>query len=89
MRFQTAPTGPGEDIELPKYFLKLHLVCGILGHNLTDDATRWHLALNVRKNAAGIAPRISATIEYRIPYFLPKIIFFYESRATKIVDRPS
>ena len=24
MRFQTAPTGPGEDVELPKYFLKLH-----------------------------------------------------------------
>ena len=24
MRFQTAPTGPGENIELPKYFLKLH-----------------------------------------------------------------
>ena len=24
MRFQTAPTGPGEDIELPIYFLKLH-----------------------------------------------------------------
>ena len=24
MRFQTAPTGPGENIELPKYFIKLH-----------------------------------------------------------------
>ena len=24
MRLQTAPTGPGENIELPKYFLKLH-----------------------------------------------------------------
>ena len=24
MRLQTAPTGPGEDMELPKYFLKLH-----------------------------------------------------------------
>ena len=24
MRFQTAPTGPGEDMELPIYFLKLH-----------------------------------------------------------------
>ena len=22
---QTAPTGPGENIELPKYFLKLHV----------------------------------------------------------------
>ena len=24
VRLQTAPTGPGEDIELPIYFLKLH-----------------------------------------------------------------
>ena len=24
MRLQTAPTGPGEDMELPIYFLKLH-----------------------------------------------------------------
>ena len=24
MRLQTAPTGPGENIELPIYFLKLH-----------------------------------------------------------------
>ena len=24
VRRKTAPTGPGENIELPKYFLKLH-----------------------------------------------------------------
>ena len=24
VRLQTAPTGPGEDMELPKYFIKLH-----------------------------------------------------------------
>ena len=28
VRLQTAPTGPGEDIELPIYFLKLRTVCG-------------------------------------------------------------
>ena len=27
MRLETAPTGPGENIELPIYFLKPHLDC--------------------------------------------------------------
>ena len=27
VRLQTAPTGPGENIELPIYFLKFHTVC--------------------------------------------------------------
>ena len=27
VRFKTAPTGPGENIELPNYFLKLHTDC--------------------------------------------------------------
>ena len=31
---KTAPTGPGENIKLPKYFLKLHPDCVCLGTRL-------------------------------------------------------
>ena len=34
--FPTAPTGPGENIALPNYFLKLHTVCATYGR-LTAD----------------------------------------------------
>ena len=32
VRLQTAPTGPGKNIELPNYFLKLHTDCGTNAH---------------------------------------------------------
>ena len=41
VRLETAPTGPGGNIELPNYFLKTHLVC-VMDHNLTDRGTEDH-----------------------------------------------
>ncbi len=32
VRLETAPTGPGENIELPNYFLKPHTDCGTKDH---------------------------------------------------------
>ena len=32
MRLETAPTGPGGNIELPNYFFQLHTDCGTKDH---------------------------------------------------------
>ena len=37
MRLETAPTGPGENIESPNYFPKPHLVC-VLQHYIHNDS---------------------------------------------------
>ena len=46
VRRETAPTGPGENIELPNYFLKPHLDCDPLPQTNPDTLGRyvWQIA---------------------------------------------
>ena len=56
MRLQTAPTGPGEDIELPIYFLKLHLACGTRVRCSIGDL--WFPVPNIFQSAKSVTTEV-------------------------------